>query len=688
MPNRPLRLVLALIGLLLVLAPVQAQGISTGIPADEPDTAAFINANFRLQEGYSRVLCVAGDGSCPAEVSAAVPCLTAACDHPARTYSVAAAFDTIQAAADAAQPGDLVIILPGRYAGLDYEETGGADGAYIHFLGWGEPGSVLVDRPARPDVGYLRHQFYLIDVHHLIIQNLTFTGAADGAGLFVSGYFSGTGDFAHHVIVTDVYSHANGDWGLHTTAASFLLIQDSIFTGSQAEHGAYISGSGDDIVLRRNVFQGNAAAGLQVNADPQTATAEVFYWLADQTGDTCGWTEDDVDFTGAATWDDLKACYAGQGLPDRGGFFEDGVSERLIIEQNVITGNGAAGGAGINLASVRHSTVRNNLIYGNGAAAIACWDNAYAEEKGLASSAFGCQNVTIAHNTLVDEGGGRGALILNQDARDMAVFDNVIARDRFDAYEVTGRSGEGLRSGANYVSAQVVEDSPGVVLLDTDPASGSIVGGSLGDALSQFVAPGFAPWVLEDGPWPTLNPARPDFHPRPDSALVGLADPAYTPTLDLLGTPRASGTVGALEPSAVADAPPGEATPAPVAVIGSGGFVTYALPDGGGVFRLAAQPGAQPEDVSAALETIAPGMDEWLATAPDGAWLLTSTDRFDPACAGWPCLAVLSADLATVETVTVDDAPLHTEGVAALGQDAASHELLIVYRGGWRPPPA
>ena len=290
----------------------------------------------------------------PGEIDAAVPCLTAACDHPTQTYPVAAMFDTLQAAADAAQPGDLVIILPGRYAGLDYEETGGADGAYIHFLGWGDPGSVIVDRPARPDVGYLRHQFYLIDVHYLIIQNLAFTGAADGAGLFVSGYFSATGDFAHHVIVTDVYSHANGDWGLHTTAASFLLIQDSIFTGSQAEHGAYISGSGDDIVLRRNVFQGNAAAGLQVNADPQTATGEIFYWLADHTGDTCGWTEDDVDFTGAATWDDLKACYTGQGLPDRGAFFEDGISERLIIEQNVITGNGAAGGAGINLASVRH----------------------------------------------------------------------------------------------------------------------------------------------------------------------------------------------------------------------------------------------------------------------------------------------------------------------------------------------
>ena len=177
-------------------------------------------------------------------------------------------------------------------------------------------------------------------------------------------------------------------------------------------------------------------------------------------------------------------------------------------------------------------------------------------KKGWRSSDFGCQVVTIAHNTLVDEGGGRGALILNQDARAMAVFDNVIVRDRFDAYEVTGRSGSGLRSGSNFVSAQVVEDSPGVVLLDTDPASGSIVGMSVSDALGQFVAPGFAPWVLEDGPWPVLNPARPDFHPRPDSVLVGLANADFTPTLDLTGTSRQSGTVGALESSSPSAATP------------------------------------------------------------------------------------------------------------------------------------
>jgi hypothetical protein len=435
--------------------------LAQGIPPAEADTEAFLNTHFHLQETYSRALCVAQDGACPTEVTATVPCLASSCAHAAATYPVAQAFDTIQAAADAAQPGDLVIILPGRYAGVQFEERGGEDGAYIHFLGWGEPGSVIVDRPARPDVSYLRHHFYFIDTHHIIIQNLAFVGAERGAGIFFSGYFSGTGHFSHHMIMMDIYSHDNGDWGLHTTAASYVVIQDSIFTNSAEEHGAYISGSGDNMVIRRNIFQGNNAAGLQVNADPQTATAELFYWLESSTGNTCNWAEEDVESDGPATWADLKACYDTQGLPDLGAFIEDGISEGLIIEQNVMTGNGSAGGAAINLASVRHSIVRNNLAYGNFAAGIACWDNAYAEEKGLASSEYGCQDVTIANNTLVDGSGGRGALILNQDARDMRVFNNIIVRDRYDAYEIVGRSGQGLQSGANYLSAQSVEDSPG-----------------------------------------------------------------------------------------------------------------------------------------------------------------------------------------------------------------------------------
>lgn len=490
----------------------------------ESDTEEFLADNFHLQETYTSILCVTQNEPCPAEITTTVPCLNTDCPHTAATYPVSAEFDSIQAAMDSALPGDLVIIMPGRYRGVQVEETGGEDGAYIHLLGWGEPGSVIVDSAADPDVSYLRHHFYFVDAHHYIVQNIAFENADRGAGLFFTGYFSGTGHFSHHIIVMDVYSHDNGKWGLHTTSTSYMVIQDSIFTNSVEEHGAYISGSGDHMLIRRSVFQGNAASGLQVNADPQSATSELYHWLTNSTSDTCGWSEVDVEFTGSATWDDLKACYDVQGLPDLGEFIEDGISEELIIEQNIMTGNGEVGAAGINLASVRNSTVRNNLIYGNFAAGIACWDNAYAEDKGLAESDFGCQNVSILNNTIVDETGGRGALIMTQDARDMRVKNNIIVRDRFDAYEIAGRSGEGLISGNNYYSALSIEDSFGWQQIDTDAGSGSVTGFSVADALANFVAPGFASWVLEDGTWPTLNPSRPDYHLLPDSPLLTMGE--------------------------------------------------------------------------------------------------------------------------------------------------------------------
>lgn len=524
-----------LILLIMILAlriPVQAQ-----VTPVEADTEAFLSANFNLQDSYNRVLCVSQDGSCPAEITTLVPCLVSTCTRSASNYPISQTFDTIQNASDVAQPGDLVIITPGRYAGVQVELRGGEDNAYIHFLGWGEAGTVIIDRSADSSLSWLRHHFYFIAAHHYIIQNLTFENAENGAGIFFSGYFSETGQFSHHVIVMDIYSHDNGSWGLHTTSTNTLLIQDSIFTNSRDEHGTYLSGSGDNMIIRRNVFQANNAAGLQINADPQTATEELFYWLDNSTGNTCNWREDDID---SLTWHEVKDCYDSQGLPDLGEFIEDGISEHIIIEQNVITANGAIGGAGINLASVRNSTVRNNLIYGNFAAGIACWDDSYAESKELESSQFGCQNVGIFNNTIVDETGNRGGLIITRDARDMQIYNNIIIRDRYDAYEISVNSSSGLRSGANYYFAQYIEESPGFA-----GEEGSITGFNVSEGLAQFVNASFTPWLLEGNGFPILNPDRPDYRPVSDSILATDGNPEFASILDIFGYLKTGSEIGA-----------------------------------------------------------------------------------------------------------------------------------------------
>ena len=109
--------------------------------------------------------------------------------------------------------------------------------------------------------------------------------------------------------------------------------------------------------------------------------------------------------------------------------------------------------------------------------------------------------------------------------------------------------------------------------------------------------------------------------------------------------------------------------------------ITYRMPDGR-VFRIEAEEGATPEDMSQALDGLAPGSnDEWLNISPDGSWLALSTNRFDPECSDWPCLAVVPADLSSSEAVRADGVPIHTEGVGAI----ASGGDLIVYPSGGGP---
>jgi hypothetical protein len=630
-------------------------------PSSEADSDAFINANFILQDAYNGVLCVSQDGACPAEISVAVPCLAADCARTEQTYAVSQTFDTIQGAAEAAQPGNLIIITPGRYAGVNLELTGGTDGAYIHFLGWGEPGSVIIDRIADPALDWLRHNFYFIAAHHYIIQNLAFENAPDGAGIFVSGFFSETGQFAHHVIVMNVYSHDNSNWGLHTTATNYILVQDSVFTNSREEHGAYFSGSGDNMLIRRNVFQGNIASGLQVNSDPYSATEELYYWISNTSGDTCGISEDDLEFI---TWDEVKACYDAQGLPDLGEFIEDGISQGIIIEQNVMTANGEIGGAAINLASLRNSTVRNNIIYGNFAGGITCWDDAYAESKGLDSSPFGCANLVISNNTIVDDEGNRGGLIITNDAHDIQIFNNIIIRDRFDAYEIAFNSGNGTRGGSNYYTAQNVEESPGYA-----GDEGSFADISVAEGLAQFVNPNFNFWVLEGEGRVMTNPDRPDFSPLPDSVLATAGNLAYATQWDALGNSRSGTEIGALAVgvgSVAAPDRPGPQQPAaespPAPAQTSPGLVAYS--QGGQIYLLDILSG--PQNLSAMMDTIAPGLDGWVNIAPDGQWLLMETERFDPECNGWACLAIGTVPFGATGVIYVDGAPLHSGNFGAV----------------------
>ncbi|MGH7677145.1 MAG: TolB family protein [Gemmatimonadaceae bacterium] len=135
---------------------------------------------------------------------------------------------------------------------------------------------------------------------------------------------------------------------------------------------------------------------------------------------------------------------------------------------------------------------------------------------------------------------------------------------------------------------------------------------------------------------------------------------------------------------------------------GSGqGHIVYSLPNGD-QFRIAARAGATPQNVSAVLDALSPGSDEWISTSWDGEWLLLSTERFDPDCSGFACLAIVKGDLSSGEVIQVNGNALHATGsgtVAAggnvvvyqdLGVGTNTRDLWVTTRlgGTWSAPVA
>jgi serine/threonine-protein kinase len=136
----------------------------------------------------------------------------------------------------------------------------------------------------------------------------------------------------------------------------------------------------------------------------------------------------------------------------------------------------------------------------------------------------------------------------------------------------------------------------------------------------------------------------------------------------------------------------------------AGGQITYEATTRGGdpvLFRVAATPGAVPENVSARLDAIArfPGTHRGpFSVSPDGAWYAFQSERFDELAAGDARLTIAPADLSSAETIRVNGEPLRMEGAQPVaGGDAVVYvdgggpherDLWIVRRAdsGWAAP--
>lgn len=213
--------------------------------------------------------------------------------------------------------------------------------------------------------------FYIEEANYIEVSELTFTNAPRAAVRL---------SHSDHILVRNCIVANNGKWGIFTDFSDHTTLSNLDVYGSEEEHGIYISNSSDDVVIRNSLIHHNYACGIQINADPSM-----------------------------------------------GG---DGISYDCLIENNLIYENGWGGGAAINLASVRDTTIQNNIVALNYAGGIAAWDDGQGWQ-------WGSKDLIIIHNTVYFRPTeGRWALSLKNGSTGAAVYNNIFAGGRSGGFEL------------------------------------------------------------------------------------------------------------------------------------------------------------------------------------------------------------------------------------------------------------
>lgn len=526
------------------------------------DSDDWVNHSIKVQRVYKRVIVVDASGHAPLQVQVRSLDLNArqpGVSRASRAYRVEAVYKTLQKAADAARGGDLIAVMPGRYAGFVLEEKPSAgDGAYIHFKAMGEPGDVVIDRASRnPDWMIL-----LRATHHVIVEGFNLSGhntesaidpSSPRAGIMLDGDFGVTGKETHHIVLLNNFSHNHRKWGFHSRYTHTVLMQGNVFALSAMEHSAYVSDGSDNYVIRRNIFFGSHASGLQCNLD----TVSSFHDLI-RNPELRGYPKEKPTRAWAVGLVKLATRKFGANN------FPDGKGINFIIEENVINRNGKAGGGSLNLAGLQDSLIQNNLIYGNFNHGIAQWGDANPYDRAAVDSAnasvesirdarglplWGCRRNVIRNNTVLMDNPDRAALQSVDGSWGTRKYNNIVINDLPFSIQIDKSSVYRQKASynvTNTVSVPKAEADTGS--LSDDAATVMHVTQVQADA--QFVHGSEEPWIIIEGKWWRLNPNRPDFHPRRDSVLfANRGDVKQLPQRDLSGKKRSVPSIGAYAPS-------------------------------------------------------------------------------------------------------------------------------------------
>jgi Ca2+-binding RTX toxin-like protein len=295
-----------------------------------------------------------------------------------------------------------------------------------------------------------------------------------------------------HVTITNNYTHNNGYWGIFTGFSDDLDIENNVCTYSVQQHGIYVSNSGDRPIIRNNVCAYNHDCGIHMNGDIS-----------------------------------------------QGG---DGIISGALVEGNIIYGNGAGGGSGINCDGVQDSTIQNNLLYDNHASGISL----YQIDGGGPS-----KNDVIANNTVLVASDGRWAINVTNGATGTTLVNNILYN--YGSYRgsvsVSADSLSGLKSDYNAVMDRFTSDDGNTVqtLAQWQTATGQ-------DAHSIIATPSQL----------FVNVSTNDYHLSSTSPAIDKGTSTNAPTYDLEGHARPAGNgydIGAYESSSTTTPPPANHPP-------------------------------------------------------------------------------------------------------------------------------
>lgn len=300
-------------------------------------------------------------------------------------------WEDLQHAADTVGPGDTVIVAAGSYNGF-YLETSGTAEAPIVFQA--EEGVVIDQENAVTPDG-----INLEGASYVVVEGFEVVGTNRAGIRAVLG---------EHVTLRRNVSRDNFRWGILTGFCENVVIEDNDTSGSQDEHGIYVSNSADNPIIRRNRIHDNNANGLHMNGD------------AEQGG--------------------------------------DGIISGALVEGNIIWNNGqGGGGSGINCDGVQNSRIVNNLVYDTHASGISL----YRIDGGGASTGN-----RVVNNTVFVASNGRWALNIQDGSTGNHVYNNILlnAHNSRGSIDISGDSLTGFVSDHNVLMDRMTTDGGDSIL--------------------------------------------------------------------------------------------------------------------------------------------------------------------------------------------------------------------------------